>query len=968
MKPNKEYSHLQARKLILLDINGSLDDDQRKLLGQHLEACIECRKYADEMMKLDARLKHSLQERWPQSHPKEIELASHFADILPKVRRKQITVDHTSTLRSLSWGALAILLIAGLVWTIKTLAPLPSQVPIGESSPETTETVIQPSIVPLPTLQVTPKMSGVLTAGDWVASTDFGKLIISVDDPDTRITKIDYQFSDWTCGSITQSAEIVDASSWLVTDNKFSIISTFDQNAQVYMYLNGAYDSTNQKLTGTWVETAKDAYCSGTWEASVQAQTTNFISTVRATQFPGLEFTFASKIPSSPESMTLYRQQLSEAVTAVTAGQVATQWGVAGGVYSSPSEGMNDIIFDVMDGARSMRFLNFPDQFIYQVGYTSPDYGSALMDSGPLPSFDEQVAIATNFLKPFGILDLPYRTQPLETERGMVAFIPLLDGYPVIQEIGVDRSNIGWIDVKVNTPGQVTMVEYSHHDFQPVADYPVLTAQQAWDRFNNDVNLQHSRFAVLSPQGSNTYQAWVRKYAPGQQADIYGRVNSYQPVDPGMLALLMINNLPIIGDTTALIPSNKYDVNFVHAWGQIQGSSSDGIALRLAGWEVSSLTDEYITGTITTQSGQTQLVALNRTLTLLDPPSDIPDGTQVGIQGVVLDGNPPALNWKFIETGQIPFSYGASNSCGGGGGGGGGNASYNTDFGAGVFSPLSLDGQISSTATQVVLPYQPGVEIKAVSGTVYVTQHLYHGGSSSLDVVFTPDPSSGLNMDWGYSLTGDYLSGIDQYNNLPITVWGQIDHLDNNIVYIEVTRFAPVYPDEKIQAWAGTEQILTLDGQSVVLFTTSAGDSYVLKSSVDFPPADANIIGRLGDMIEIEGYIIPDQQVGSYLVLKDTAGSTQLDGVADSAQVNVWDHSQDPGSNPGAVLQGTVIIDAIELAYDAINLDRCQASAANDPNIAPWLYVQPMWEFTGHFDDGRRFIVQVQALSDEYVK
>ena len=183
-----------------------------------------------------------------------------------------------------------------------------------------------------------------------------------------------------------------------------------------------------------------------------------------------------------------------------------------------------------------------------------------------------------------------------------------------------------------------------------------------------------------------------------------------------------------------------------------------------------------------------------------------------------------------------------------------------------------------------------------------------------------------------------------------------------------MSRIEPVYPGEQIQVWTGTEQILTLDGKEVVLFTTSSGESYVLKSSVDYQPADANIIGRLGDLIEIEGYVIPDQQLGGYLLLKDTAGSAQPDGVADSAQVNVWDHSQDPSSNPGAVLQGRVTIDTIELAYDAVNLDRCQASAADDPNLAPWLYVQPMWVFNGHFEDGRRVFIQVQALPDEYLR
>jgi hypothetical protein len=857
MKPHKELSHLQARKLIYLDLDDSLDADQQEQLGQHLARCAECRAYADEMTKLGVGLKQTLQERWPQSHPKELELASKLVDILPQLRKNQMKINHANALRNLGWGALVILLIAGLVWTIKTLAPLPSQVPSGVSSPKATQAILLPSEAPLPIFQVTP-------------------------------------------------------------------------------------------------------------QESLPTPTTIILPPGAVSSFPSVEFTFPSVMPTSPKILTVYRQQLSEAVTAESAMQIAKKWGVNGTVYTSPSEGMNDVIFDVMDSTHSIRFLNFPDQFIYQMDYASLDYGSALMDNGPLPSYGEQVAIATSFLQQLGILDLPYQTMPMETERGMVAFIPLLDSYPVIQEIGVDRSNIGWIDVKVSSPGQVTMVQYSRHDFQPVGNYPILTAQQAWDRFANDTNLQHSRYAVLSPQQPNTYQAWVRSYQLGQSADIYGYITTNKPADPGSVPLVMINNLPVTGKTDSLSPTNQYDVRFVHAWGQIEPGAAGGIALNLSGWETSTLSDEYITGTLQTKDGKVQLSTLDQSYTISDPPVNIPDGTQIGIQGVVLEGNPPSLNWKFIETGQIPLSYGMSNTCGGGGGGGNGLSDAN--FGAGTFTHPNLDGQANTSPTQVSPPYQPGDQINAASGTVYVTQHIYMGGNTSTEVIFTPDLSSGLNMDWAYSLTGDSLTGIDQYNNLPINLWGQVDRVENNIVYIGVTRFEPVYPGEQIQVWTGTEQILTLDGKSVILFTTSTGESYVLKSSIDFPPADANIIGRLGDLIEIEGYIIPDQQVGGYLMLKETAGSTQPNGVADSAQVQIWDHSQDPSSNPGSILQGNVTVDTIELAYDAINLDRCQASAANDPNLAPWLLVQPMWVFNGHFEDGRRFIVQVQALPDEYLK
>jgi len=857
MKQLDRFNHIQAQNVLQSALDGSLDDHQIKQLEQHLEVCAECRAYANAMTGLDYQLKQSLQSRWPLIKQNESELASSRAEILLKIRKNQIKIRFATNLRSFGWVVLVIIFVAGLVWTIKTLAPIPSRVPAGLSTPEATTAVVLPSESALPTVQDTP-----------------------------------------------------------------------------------------QDLLPT--------------------PTTNVPPAGLVSLFPDVIFTFSTGLPTSPESMTIYRQQLSQAATAEIARQVADQWGIAGGVYTSPSEGRGDVVFDVMDGARSMRFLNYPDQFIYQVGFASPDYGSALMDNGLLPSFEEQVAIATNFLQPLGILDLPYQTIPLETERGMVAFIPLLDGHPVVQEIGVDRSNIGWIDVKVNASGQVTMVQYSHHDFQPVGDYPILTAQQAWERFTNDTKLQHARYAVLSPEQPNSYQAWVRSYQPGQQADIYGWVNSYQPSDLSSPELVMINNLPIIGDTASMSPDNRYDVRFVHAWGQITESSSDGIGLSLAGWEVSPLTDEYITGTISNQAEPTQLVAMDRTLTLIDPPSDIPDGIQVGIQGVVLDGNPVLLNWKFIETGIIPISYGASNSCGGGGGGGVGSA--NADFGAGTFASTNLDLRSTPVATPVVEPYQPGDEINAATGTVYITKHLYLGGKTSTDVNFTPDTSAMLDSGWSYALLGENLSAFDQYHNLPVRIWGRVERLENGVVYITVDRFEPLYLGEQIQAWTGTEQIINLDGQSVVLFTTSGDESYVLKSSVDYLPADANIIGRLGDMIEIEGYIIPDQQIGGYLLLKDTAGSTQPDGIADSSLVYVWDHSQDPSSNPGAVLQGQVTIDKVELAYDAINLDRCQASAAQDPNMSSWLVVQPIWVYTGHFDDGRRFIAQVQALPDEYLK
>jgi hypothetical protein len=856
MKPQGEISHAQARKMIQSSLDGQIHDIQRVQLEHHLQGCMDCRLYAEAMTGLDSQLLASLQNRWPLINLTNEKQALTLDRFRTRLRRHAVKSNLSMYFRNLAWVAFAALLIAGLVWTIKTLTPSSTQGPVGLFTPEITETVKQPTDRP-----------------------------------------------------VTTSSELPTSTPPTPTPNP--IIGGIDI-------------------------------------------------------FPNVQFSFSVQLPASPGSLTLYRQALSQPVTAELARLVASQWGINAGVYSSPSEGMNDAIFVATDGTHTMRFINFPDQFIYEVGYGSTGYNSTLMDSGLVPSLDKQVAIATNFLEPLGILDQPYRVFPLETEHGMLAFIPLLDGYSVIQEIGVDRGNIGWIDVKISPSGEVSLVQYSHHDFQPVVELPILNAQQAWERFSTDAGLDHSRYAVLSPAGEYTYQSWVPKFEPGQPADIYGWVNAYQSQDDNAPAPIMINDLPIIGDTAQqMLPDNPYDVHFVHAWGEIQANSTAGIALDLAGWEISPLSDEYITGTITIQSGQAQLVSLEHTFTLLNPPADLPDGLQVGVQAVILSGDPPQLSWRFIQAGEIPFVYGSSSSCGGVGAGGSGLADAN--FGAGKFSLINLAQQDKPVSTQPISPYQPGEEILAASGRVYVTRHVYdHGKVETLEAIFSPDPSSSLDQAWAYSLVGPAMSTIDQYNNLPITIWGKVDRLDEHTVYINVDHYEPVFPGETILALSGTEQILTLDGQEVILFTTTSGESYVLKSSFDFPPADANIIGHLGDVIEIEGYILPNQQLGGYLFLQDTAGTSQPDGVVDSALPNVWDHSAPP--NPGLLLQGMVTIDMVELAYDAINLDRCQASFAEDPNNLPWLYVQPMWVFNGHFDDGRRFFLQVQALPDEYMR
>jgi len=63
-------------------------------------------------------------------------------------------------------------------------------------------------------------------------------------------------------------------------------------------------------------------------------------------------------------------------------------------------------------------------------------------------------------------------------------------------------------------------------------------------------------------------------------------------------------------------------------------------------------------------------------------------------------------------------------------------------------------------------------------------------------------------------------------------------------------------------------------------------------------------------------------------------------------------------------------VEKAELVYATASLAGCRGMSLteSDPKLAPWLTVQPVWRFTGSFDDGRTFEIQIQALDEAYLK
>jgi hypothetical protein len=274
-----KITHQQARRVFETALNIALFYGQKPeldtTLSEHLARCPECRAYAEQASGIDAQLAQHLPDAWqiPIVSSKKLEQAIH--QVHGQVRSKP------TTNRQNFWGGIqhawqwgiglaGIAILVGVLYLGMRLLPQNTSAP-GVAQPSLTNPILPTqTTVPTPTATQALQKSGKPMDGEWVARTDFGKLTFTIGNTGTRIKKVDYQFSEWTCGSTyINSSEIVDASDFMITNNRFLTQTTFDRALQSTMDITGTYEATNQKLTGTWEAAMSGTVCSGTWEASL---------------------------------------------------------------------------------------------------------------------------------------------------------------------------------------------------------------------------------------------------------------------------------------------------------------------------------------------------------------------------------------------------------------------------------------------------------------------------------------------------------------------------------------------------------------------------------------------------------------------------------------------------------------------------------------------------------------------------
>ncbi len=607
--------------------------------------------------------------------------------------------------------------------------------------------------------------------------------------------------------------------------------------------------------------------------------------------------------------------------------------------------------------------------------------------------------IISNFFKAHGF-DFPIRITAPEVFGGYTVERLAPDGLPIQYE---PLSYPGML-VKLDEQGNVFSFDATLIDFDPtpLGSFGVITAQEALQKLLDDQAPAGKMEASMSTSG-NMPREWYRDHPDNQPITIYGKVSSNPNLDTSKPALVLIDGVPAIGNITGMEKLDNY--NFIQATGQYV--IENGIRkFKVDAWKT-NVVSTYVSGALH-QDGDQIIVTSDdgsgKQYPLIDPPADLPLNTKpdsmFSVTGVIVNGK---IDWTYLQYFE--------NMSHGGGGGGGGLGFYKLNL-SGTPVPFPTPTQIPSSSStgnyvvkandtltsiaqaygvtvdelmqannitslgliqidqQLIIPGTPptGQKIDGVRGTFVITIFKKTDGTERTEYIL--NPKTGDSPFTSLLLEGDNLKDLVKNQNLPLDIWGVLDHYDQyNRPVIKVDRYEIPFPDLKIQLFKGTEETLELNGKIETLLTTTANQKYILL----LPNGDLDqetIENPAKPQIIVEGITLPNETYGGYPVLRYFNGAFAINpktnlpsGFSITAnQPYVMDEVV-PLTNANSTTP-TLNIESVELAY-YVSHPHFQV---NDPSAKfRATTLQPVWRFYGHYSDGSVFEMLIQALKQEYL-
>lgn len=634
-------------------------------------------------------------------------------------------------------------------------------------------------------------------------------------------------------------------------------------------------------------------------------------------------------LPEAPAEMKIYLAKNEVAATVEDAQTLAGRFGMQGEIYPVAGEMADTTEYLVVDGNQQLR-VRSDRYFTYYPDYAASQY---LFNTHESP---EQKPLIDEFMQRHG-LGSEYKIEFSELYNGYFVLPLTADGFPVHHE---SFATNGYI-FEFNGNG-ILRVRSSLLRYDEVATVGVISAQEAFDRLLDPASI----YGVLSGSHSPnpTALSWRRTYPVDETFTYYGFLSSTARSVTGGAPLILLDGYPVIGNVQD-IPEDMPNT-YVEATGQFHQDAAVR-AFDLQTWKTYGGYEEGHQGSLQEQAGEILFLTTEGiTLKIQDLPADLPLPMEnVFITGITQGGE---YEWKSIDT----------RSMSGGGGGGGGLGFYTINL-SGTPVPLPTPiPQITPTLARHRFEKQRGM-----IGIVITNQT---DGSQSAEYWF-----SSSDVDYPYVLLeGENLEDLQDHNNRPVEIWGVVDHYDKagNIV-VRVEQFEIPFPDLEFQILKGMEETVEVGGNSALLFTAENGQSYVhLSTNCHDIVGPEMMVGTAenGEQILIEALIVPDVTVGGYptvCVFAISAAANNPDGALNEMTITADQPYVVDGSIFSPTNPPTLSIEIVELVY--FTPDRRYYPSSEGASEPP--YLQPVWIFRGHYNDGSEFEFIVQALKDEYL-
>ena len=337
-------------------------------------------------------------------------------------------------------------------------------------------------------------------------------------------------------------------------------------------------------------------------------------------------------------------------------------------------------------------------------------------------------------------------------------FVPRLNDLPESYTF----ENLTTLQVSFDRNGEVAMVGINIQPWQPIGSYPLISAQQAWDKFItnglNGLGVEMQSGGSMPSPADSTFKLWQRDIPLDQPTSIIGMVTSSDAVD-GEAPLLIMDNISLTGNLeglTNLEETVQLDGRFI--------MDGDVRKFQVDSWKPSDPMPT-LDGTLEQADGQSWLVTSDgQRLQLEDLPEDIQVGERTSVYGIVSGDK---LDWRTINQGE---GFGG----GGGGGGGAGLARLNL---SGTPMPTATPWPVS---TPVDYSSMVGTRFEGEQGNVDIWNLQKDDGSTYFVYKLNKDAEEGFfNSFWQVNLEGPATEGLEAYYRMPVKIWGTITSINS---------------------------------------------------------------------------------------------------------------------------------------------------------------------------------------------